>query len=147
VFLTPPRNTESLKGAHEWAQANTIAILPTAPCTEELLALSGGASQTAVWRITDPKNGDTVSGSTPIIGTASFDPSQVQFYKIELGIPNGADVQWVTLGETHSTPVVNGQLETLQADGLPPGAYYLRLIVVQDSNYVGEPFMVQIVVE
>jgi penicillin-binding protein 1C len=147
VFLTPPRNTESLKGAHEWAQANTIAILPTAPCTEELLALSGGTSQTAVWRITEPKNGDTVSGSTPIIGTASFDPSQVQFYKIELGIPNGADVQWVTLGETHSTPVVNGQLETLQADGLPPGAYYLRLIVVQDSNYVGEPYMVQVVVE
>ncbi|MCZ7672992.1 MAG: hypothetical protein M5U34_40665 [Chloroflexi bacterium] len=35
VFLKPPRNPESLKAAHEWAQANNIAILPTAACTEE----------------------------------------------------------------------------------------------------------------
>ncbi len=147
MFLEPPRNSESLKGAHEWGQGNNIAVLPTAPCTEELLALSGGATQTAVWRITAPTNGDIVSGSTPIIGTASFDPNVVQFYKVELGIPSGTDVQWVTLGDTHSTPVVNGQLETLQSDALSPGTYYLRLIVVKDSNYVGEPYMVQVTVE
>ncbi|MCB8990489.1 MAG: hypothetical protein H6665_07710 [Ardenticatenaceae bacterium] len=44
----------------------------------------------------------------------------VQFYKIELGIPDGNNVNWVTLGETHNTPVVNGTLEMLHADGLPP---------------------------
>lgn len=112
-----------------------------------MLALSQGATQTAVYRITEPKNGDTVSGNIPIIGTASFDPNVVQFYKIELGIPSGADVQWLTLGETHSTPVVNGQLETFQAEALPPGPYFLRLIVVKDSNYVGEPYTIQIQVE
>ncbi|HMT21256.1 MAG TPA: hypothetical protein PKE20_08440, partial [Promineifilum sp.] len=116
-------------------------------CTEELLALGLGAGQTAVWRITSPADGDTLSGNVPIIGTASFDPAVVEFYKIELGIPNGADVQWLTLGETHNTPVVNGQLEFLQAEGLPPGVYYLRLIVIQDSNYVGEPHQIQITVE
>ncbi|MBP8949841.1 MAG: hypothetical protein KBG73_13455, partial [Candidatus Promineofilum sp.] len=147
VFLAPPRNAESLKAAHEWAQGNNIAILPTSACTEELLALGAGQGQVAVWRITAPKDGDTISGNVPIVGTASFDPAVVEFYKIELGIPNGTDVQWLTLGETHNTPVVNGQLELLQAEGLPPGTYYLRLIVVQDSNYVGEPHQIQIVVE
>jgi len=64
-----------------------------------------------------------------------------------LGIPNGTDVQWLTLGEVHNTPVVNGTLEVLQAEALPPGTYYLRLIVVKDSNYVGEPHQIQIHVE
>ncbi|HRN68479.1 MAG TPA: transglycosylase domain-containing protein, partial [Promineifilum sp.] len=147
VFLSPPHNAESLKPAHEWAQANNIAILPTATCTEEMLAESLGQGQTAVWRITSPADGDIVKGNVPIIGTASFDPAEVEFYKIELGIPNGGDIQWLTLGETHNTPVVNGQLEYLQAEGLPPGVYYLRLIVIQDSNYVGEPHQIQIIVE
>lgn len=147
IFLTPPRNEESLKPAHEWAQAHNIAILPASVCTEELLAQEDLTGQGVVWRITSPANGDTVSGNIPIIGTASFDPAVVQFYKIELGIPNGPDIQWLTLGETHNTPVVNGVLEVLQAEALPPGLYYLRLIVVQDSNYVGEPYTIQITIE
>ncbi len=85
-------------------------------CTEELLAQGLGEGQTAVWRITSPADGDTVSGNIPIIGTASFDPAVVEFYKIELGIPSGSDIQWLTLGETHNTPVVNGVLEVLQAE-------------------------------
>ncbi len=56
-------------------------------------------------------------------------------------------MQWLTLGETHATPVVNGQLETLFATDLPPGDYFLRLIVVKDSNYVGEPHTIRIVIE
>ena len=100
-----------------------------------------------MWRITSPKDGDTISGNVPIVGTASFDPAVVEFYKIELGIPNGPDIQWLTLGETHNTPVVNGLLEALQAEALPPGLYFLRLIVIEDSNYVGEPHQIQIVIE
>ena len=147
IFLAPPRNPESLKPAHEWAQANNIAILPTSACTEELLALGIGAGQTAVWRITSPADGDTISGNVPIVGTASFDPAVVEFYKIELGIPSGPEIQWLTLGETHNTPVVNGMLEWLQAEALAPGVYFLRLIVIQDSNYVGEPHQIQITIE
>jgi len=146
IFLTPPRNEESLKSAHEWAQANNIAVLPTSICTEELLALEMGAGP-AVWRITSPADGDVVSGNIPIVGTASFDPAVVEFYKIELGIPSGPDIQWLTLGDTHNTPVVNGVLEVLQAEALAPGVYYLRLIVIEDSNYVGEPHMIQITIE
>ncbi|MCL4869450.1 MAG: transglycosylase domain-containing protein [Anaerolineae bacterium] len=145
LFLSPPRNPESLKAAHEWAQANDVLILPTTPCNEELLALAHDPNISAVWRITSPRQGETLSGILPIIGTANFDPLQVQFYKIELGIPAGEEVQWVTLGETHHTPVINGTLEMLHADALPAGTYYLRLIVIQwDGNYVGEPHTITI---
>lgn len=147
VFLEPPRNSESLKAAHEWAQANNLALWPTEACNDELLALVRDPNQVAFWRITSPKAGDTVSGVLPIVGTADFDPSVIEFYKIELGIPSGNDTQWITLGETHNVPVVNGQLEMLHADALPPGNYYLRLIVVRDSNYVGEPHTIPIVIE
>jgi hypothetical protein len=146
LFLAPPRNPESLKAAHEWAQANNLALLPAEPCNEELLALARDPNTPAIWRITSPKAGDVVNGVLPIIGTADFDPAVVQFYKIELGIPNGDNINWVTLGETHNTPVVNGTLEMLHADALPPGDYWLRLIVVKDSNYVGEPHTIQITI-
>ncbi len=148
IFLDPPRNPESVQSAREWAQANDIAILPAEPCTEETLALARDPNQVAAYRITSPKPGDEVSGILPILGTADFDPEVVQFYKIELGIPQAdGNVQWVTLGETHQTPVVNGQLEMLHADAMPPGDYFLRLIVVKDSNYVGEPYTIPIVIE
>ncbi|MFQ5399487.1 MAG: transglycosylase domain-containing protein [Anaerolineae bacterium] len=147
IFLEPPRNAESLKSAHEWAQENELVILPAESCTEELLALARDPNTPAVWRITSPKDGDTVSGVMPIQGTADFDPAVVQFYKIELGIPDGGNINWVTLGETHNTPVVNGTLEALYTDALAPGDYFLRLIVIKDSNYVGEPHTIAITIE
>ena len=144
LFLDAPRNPESLKAAHEWAQANNLALMPTELCNEELLALASDPNRVAVYRIITPKNGDKLTGVLPIIGTADFDPNVVQFYKIELGIPQGdGNINWVTLGDTHTAPVVNGQLEMLHADGLPDGEYFLRLIVVKDSNYVGEPHTIQ----
>ena len=147
IFLTPPRNDESLKAAHEWAQANNVAILPTQTCNDELLAMAGDPNRVAFWRIASPTEGDAVSGILPIVGTADFNPEEVQFYKIELGVPNGDNVDWLTLGETHNVPVVNGTLEMLHADALAPGQYFLRLIVVQDSNYVGEPHTISFVIE
>ncbi len=147
IFVQPPRNEESLKAAHEWAQAHNVALLPTQICNDELLALAGDPNRVAFWRITSPTEGDAVSGVLPIVGTAEFDPQVVQFYKIELGIPNGDNVDWLTLGETHNVPVVNGTLEMLHADALAPGQYFLRLIVVQDSNYVGEPHTISFLIE
>ncbi|WP_420629320.1 transglycosylase domain-containing protein [Candidatus Leptofilum sp.] len=147
LFLAPPRNPESVKAAHEWAQANNVVVLPTAVCNDELLALARDPNRVAVYRISSPTQGETVSGILPIMGTADFEPGVVQFYKIELGIPNGDNVDWVTLGNTHDQPVVNGPLEMLHAEALPPGEYFLRLIVVKDSNYVGEPHMIAITIE
>ena len=146
VFLKPPRNPESLKAAYEWGEANGIAILPIQTCTEELLNLARDPNAPAVWRITSPKANETLDGVLPIVGTADFRPEDVQFYKFELGMPradNPNEFDWVTLGETRNTPVINGQMETLYASGLPPGTYILRLILVQwDGNYVGQPYEV-----
>jgi penicillin-binding protein 1C len=149
LFLSPPRNPESLKPAHEWAIEHDLAILPAVACTEELLLAGGGRDPggPAVWRITSPKAGDTVSGVVPVIGTADFDPNVVQFYKVELGIgPNPSE--WITLGETNNVPVVNGQLERLLAAAFPAGEYRLRLVVVLwDGNYAGEPHEIPFFIE
>lgn len=147
LFLSPTRNQESLKPAHEWAMEHNLPILPVENCSEELLAVARDPNIPAVWRITSPKSGDSVSGVIPIIGTAEFDPQKVQFYKLELGMGDLQYPQWVTLGETRNTPVINGTLEMLHADALPPGDYLLRLIVVQwDGNYVGEPHTVTLTI-
>lgn len=147
LFLAPPRNPESLKAAHEWAQARGLPLLPTQTCTDDLLAVARDPNRVATYRITSPAQGDRVNGVLPIVGTADFDPQVVQFYKIELGIPReDGNYDWVTLGDTHNTPVINGPLEMLHADALPPGNYLLRLIVVKDSNYVGEPHTIAITI-
>ncbi len=144
LFLTPPRNQESLKGAHEWALENNRAIWPAAPCTDDLLARPAGVS--AVWRITSPRPGDVLKEATPVIGVADFDPTQVQFYKLEI-TPAGVE-QWATFGETHTTPVRAGQLEVLVAPGLPPGDYVIRLVLVGwDGNYVGAPYVTPVRIE
>lgn len=147
VYLAPPRNEESLEGAYRWANERGLAILPRMTCSEELLAAQGRGSDIAVWNIRSPRMGDTVSGTLPIVGTADFDPQSVQFYKVEIG--SGQNPQdWVTIGETHSAPVVGDRLETLLADAFEPGVYSLRLVVVQwDGNYVGEPDLVTVTIE
>jgi len=148
LFLSPPRNQESLKPAYEWAAEHDLPILPAEICTDALLAAARDPNIPAIWRITSPKTGDEVSGIIPIIGTADFDPQRVQFYKIELGMGDLDNPQWVTLGETSEEPVVNGTLEMFHADGLPPGDYLLRLIVVQwDGNYVGEPYTIPVSIQ
>jgi penicillin-binding protein 1C len=148
LFLEPPRNPQSMESAHNWAADKGLPILPPAPCDDELLAAARDPNIPAVWRIRSPKTGDNVSGLIPIIGTADFDPNKVQFYKVELGMGDLTNPQWVTLGEVSNDPVVNGTLEMLHADGLEPGDYYLRLIVVMwDGNYAGEPHTIQLTLE
>ncbi len=63
-----------------------------------------------------------------------------------MGIPSPAGTNWLTLGDTHDTPVANDTLEVFHAEALPPGDYLLRLIVIKDSNYVGEPHTIEITV-
>jgi membrane protease YdiL (CAAX protease family)/LysM repeat protein len=106
------------------------------------------SSRQAIWRITSPTAGSMVSGIVPILGTADFNPMEVQFYKIELRAADSQDQQWVTLGSVHAPPVVNGQLETLYASGLPTGVYLLRLVLITwDGNHVGQPFTIPVAIE
>ncbi|MFN2187958.1 MAG: hypothetical protein ACK2T3_04280, partial [Candidatus Promineifilaceae bacterium] len=148
LFLSPPRNQESLRSAYQWAIDHDLPIFPAEECSEELLAAVRDPNAPAVWRITSPRPGETVSGIIPIMGTADFDPQLVQFYKVELGMGDLESPQWVTLGEVGRSPVVNGPLEYLHADALPAGDYLLRLIVVLwDGNYVGQPYTIEFTIE
>ena len=83
--------------------------------------------------ITSPATGSSISGSVSIQGTAVIEPFQKYelYFKKE---PNGDDAYiWFAGG---AAPVTNGQLGVLQADGLEPGVYTLRLRVVKnDGNY------------
>jgi membrane peptidoglycan carboxypeptidase len=150
VFLEGPRNPESIPAAYAWAAERELAMLPLVACTEELLVAARPERDprtNAVWRLSSPGNGDRVSGVLSIIGTADFDPDKVQFYKVEIGRGDRPD-EWITLGETHNEPVVNGQLEKLVAAAFEPGPYSLRLVLVRwDGNYVGEPDVVTFLIE
>ncbi|MCB0029392.1 MAG: hypothetical protein KDE28_15865, partial [Anaerolineales bacterium] len=147
LFLTPPRNPESQRAAYEWAAQQGLLLLPRATCSDEMLSLVNSGDIPAIWRITSPAPNSQVSGILPILGTASFDPTDVQFYKVELGRGDLNNPEWVTLGEVSSEPVFNSTLEMLHAAALPPGEYLLRLILVKwDGNYVGEPFTIQFTV-
>lgn len=98
------------------------------------------------WNISSPVNGAVVNGNQPIIGTANFDTAVVQFYKIDLAPTDDSD-DWTTLGETHNTPVIYGTLEMLNAAGIQAGEYYLRLVLISNSNFVGAPYVIQITIE
>lgn len=150
VFLSAPRNPESLRPAYEWAEENDIPIFPLIACTDEILTgikPERDPRTNAVWRIDSPGPEDTVSGTIQVIGTADFDPTAVQFFKVEIG--RGANPEnWITIGETHNRPVIAGTLETLVAQAFEPGTYSLRLLLIRwDGNYVGEPDIVTFQIE
>lgn len=146
-FIGPPLVQADAVEAEQYARNNGYAFLPTIDCTSELLNVapvsSGGGSTILTAIITSPAPGQTVSGATPIIGTAQFTEFQADYYKIE--IIGGQWEGWTTINTTHETPVVNGQLDMLPA--LPSGDYRIRLVVVGDGNHVQDPYEISIRVE
>jgi len=97
------------------------------------LAVSPQVQAQAQPGISSPASDSTVSGDVVILGTATIDPFQKYelHYKLE---PSSDDAFIYFDGGT--TPIINGQLGVLQAGGLAPGVYSLRLRVVKnDGNY------------
>jgi len=92
--------------------------------------------------ITSPGMGQTLTGPVSITGTANI--AAFQFYKLEwssAGAPN--DWHWFAGAET---PVTNGVLGTFNPALVPPGAYNLRLVVVDATGNFPPPCSVRIVV-
>jgi penicillin-binding protein 1C len=139
LFIAPPPNVEDAARAEHYARNNGFAFLPTIACNSDLISASGGANIVTAF-ITQPAPNQVVYANMPILGTANFTPEQALYYKLELfGGQFGEN--WVTLGETHGSPVVNNALEILP--GLQPGSYILQLVVVgNDGNYVQPPYQV-----
>ncbi|HSH01236.1 MAG TPA: transglycosylase domain-containing protein [Anaerolineae bacterium] len=95
--------------------------------------------------ISSPSAGAQIQGDIDIVGTANFNAAEVQFYKVEIGSGSNPS-SWVTIGTTHSQPVVNGYLETLPASNLPAGPYVIRLVLVQTDGNFQQPYSVPITV-
>ncbi len=158
LLPVPPYYPDEVK-ARNWASRSGYSMAPSVVCPAGSAPVAVGqgdgagqsndsnapAPSTATWRIDSPGPGETVSGLVPIIGTASFNPSEVQYYKLEIG-SGRSPTSWTTFGTTHGQSVVNGQLETLQAGALAPGDYVIRLIVVRNDGNYPAPYSVPIVV-
>jgi hypothetical protein len=155
----PPHYPDEVR-ARLWARGTGYQMAPTTVCPiTAVRAASGGESNQegggdsnapapagVSYRITSPSPGATLNGTTPILGTAQFDPAGGAYYKLDIG-SGATPTAWTTFGATHSQPVANGQLETLYAGSLAPGAYVIRLIIVgPDGNYAGAPHAVPITI-
>jgi hypothetical protein len=95
-------------------------------------------------RITSPGQNQVIQGNFAIRGTASH--SEFQYYKVEVG--QGRDPRnWTVVGQLHYTTVNGGVLETFNAGAYAPGAYTLRLVVVDQTGNYPEPCRVTVTVQ
>lgn len=141
AVIRVPDDPEEAQRAREWAAKAGIPAEPP-PCEEHM---AGALGLIASARITSPEPGSVITGPVAIIGSAVFDPQQIQFYKVEFGY-GSHPTQWITMGDIHPDPVMNGWLETWYADSLPPGPYALRIVLVKrDGNFLAtEPVPIQV---
>lgn len=154
----PPFYPDEVR-ARLWAQGTSYRMAPPTVCPLGTTAVFAGSGSTdgsggeespppagSGYRITSPTAGQQVSGLVQVMGTAQFDPVQVQYYKLEIGYGR-SPTEWTTFGTTHNQPVADGVLEQLHADALPAGDYVIRLILVgNDGNFVGSPHAVSITI-
>lgn len=89
-------------------------------------------------KITSPLEGETLDGlgTQFVTGTASID--DFQFYKLEYGF-GPAPIDFFSIDEVQTTPVVNGILGSWNTGALPEGTYTLRLTVVDNSGQFPPP--------
>ncbi|MFW5772182.1 MAG: transglycosylase domain-containing protein [Phototrophicaceae bacterium] len=142
LFIAPPPVAADAAEAENYARSRNLAFLPTIDCTPDLLSAPSFGPAVLTAFISSPVPGQMITEPVPIMGTAQFTPEQAAFYKLE--IIGGQFSNWVTIGDTRSNPVVNGQLEVLPGPpGLQPGSYRLRLVIIGvDGNVVQTPYEV-----
>lgn len=118
--------------------APTVEPTPTTPPPPPAACPNPGV------QITSPGMGATVSGSVAITGTANIDG--FQFYKVEIsaGQEPGA---WSVVNDVQRQPVSGGRLDTWNAGAVPPGVYWLRLVVVDQSGNYPSPCAVRVTVQ
>ncbi len=100
------------------------------------------ACPTAGVVITSPGSGQALTGPVSITGTANI--PDFQFYKLEwssAGAPD--DWHWFAGAET---PVNNGVLGVFDPALVPPGAYNIRLVVVDQTGNYPQPCAVQVTI-
>ncbi len=89
-----------------------------------------------------PGTNETVSGNISLVGTATHE--NFQYYKVEYA-PAGSNNFVYLAGDQN--PVVNGFLVSINTSALGPGAWTLRLVVVDQIGNYPEPCQVTILIE
>ena len=121
----------------------SLTVVPSAAATSgpgqdiRLDKALAPSEQTGQSGIASPATGSRVSGSVPVLGTASGSP----FARFELYFkpePSGDEAYVWFAGETFE--VRNGQLGVWRTADLAPGIYTLRLRVVRPDGNYGEFF-------
>lgn len=170
VLPLPPENVGPRGGPErrlvvEWAAENGWSALePTGTCTPEMVAaaLEHGTLPGYAEGVLDPETLALVTGNeyrlnlspgavltarTTLTGTVRYNPSSVEYFKVELG--RGTEpTEWITLGDVHRDMVLDGPIEVLDALSLPVDDYIVRLVLVKtDGNFLNPPFSVPIRIE
>lgn len=93
--------------------------------------------------IYEPRNGDHLSGTVHIVGTANI--KNFQFYKIEYAMGrNPEDRMFNSIGDTVDTPVKESTLAVWYVGNMPGGDYTLRLTAVDEAGQYPRPCDVRV---
>jgi membrane peptidoglycan carboxypeptidase len=121
LFLpVPPFYPDEVR-ARLWAQQNGYQMAPPSVCPASVArtvlspatavhsegnSAGAPAPSSATWRISSPAPGEQVSGVVAVIGTANFNPADIQYYKMEIR-SGSSPTSWTTFG-SRPGPAVRG---------------------------------------
>ncbi len=114
---------------------------PRATPTSGEVAAGEGCSVGQV-NLTDPLNGNRVSGSITVRGNANI--VNFGFYTLQIAHPG--DAIWLTI-QVGQQPVRNDILSTWDTSSLTPGEYMLKLVVTDNVGNEMTPCIIQVTVE
>ena len=106
--------------------------------TPPLQPLASGCVADSI-EITSPQNGQEVSGTVDIVGTANI--PNFGFYKFEMKLPEDASWQTLQAGNQVRNQESLGIWDTRR---LLPGEYQLNLVVVDNQGQASQPCIVQV---
>lgn len=129
LLATPTTTLAAPAGTAEAGGATpTPAELPAAEgCTPGQINLTG------------PKNGDLVTGTITLFGTANI--PNFGFYTYEIARPG--ETVWLPI-QVGRQPVVNDALGTWDTVALTAGDYMLRLVVTDNTGIASTPCAIQV---
>lgn len=82
-------------------------------------------------QIISPSSGQRVSGIFVVVGSATL--PRFEYYKLEVRADSRAEFQFI---ERYNTAIENGVLGEIDAGLFPPGLYWVRLVVVDNTGNV-----------